>query len=133
MPPREQIAAELGIQVRAEHVAMTKKIYDTIESEVLHLHSLHRGSTCAVYLDLPTGRAVLTSDLPRGLLEPLAQKYPDLIELKVGSIRNDIVEKARIAALEKLGHQSFDAGEVKRAHPGPSLVEAHAELQRLAC
>lgn len=89
MLPREQIATELETEVRAEHVDMTKEIYDSIESEVVHLHSLHRGSTYAVYLDLPTGRAVLSSDLPRGVLEPLLQKYPDLIEFMAGSIRTD--------------------------------------------
>lgn len=93
MPSREQIAAELQTQVRVQHVDMTKAIYDTIESEVAHLHALHRGSTFAIYLDLPTGRAALTSDLPHDVLEPLVRKYPDLIEFKAGSIRRDVANQ----------------------------------------
>jgi hypothetical protein len=93
VPPREQIAAELKTRVRVERVEMTKGIYSRIESDVARLHSRHRGSTYALYLDLPTARAVLISDLPSAELEPLIQKYPDLVEFKAGSIRTDIGER----------------------------------------
>lgn len=93
VPPSEQIAAELKTQVRVERVGMTKEIYSRIESDVARLHSRHQGSTYALYLDLPTARAVLISDLPRAELEPLIQKYRELIEFKAGSIRTDIGER----------------------------------------
>jgi hypothetical protein len=89
VPSREQTAAELQTEVSMKQVGMTKGIYASIESEVAHLHALHGGSTYAVYFDLLTGRAVLTSDLPHDALEPLLQKYSDLLEFKRGSIRTD--------------------------------------------
>lgn len=89
VPTRKQTATELGTEVRIKQVEMTKDDYDSIESEVARLHGMHRGSTYSVYLDLVTGRAVLSSDLPQDTLEPLLQKYSDLLEFKRGSIRTD--------------------------------------------
>lgn len=89
----DQMATNLQQHVRVQRVDMTRAIYGVIESEVAHLHSQHRGSTFAIYLDLPTGRAVLTSDLPRGVLEPLLRKYPALIEFTAGSIRTDAAKQ----------------------------------------
>jgi hypothetical protein len=89
-PPSDQIATQLQARVRVEHAAMTRETYNSIETEVAHLHSERRGSTYAIYLDLPSGKAVLSSDLPSDVLQPLMRKYDGLIELRSGSIRLDL-------------------------------------------
>lgn len=93
MPPRARIPTEFAGRVRVEQVEMTKEIYAAIESEAAQLHAQHRGSTYAVYLDLPAGKADLTSDLPRDVLTPLAEKYAGLVEIHAGSIRTDAAKQ----------------------------------------
>lgn len=88
----DQIATELQARVRVEHAAMTRETYNSIETEVAQLHSQRRGSTYAIYLDLPTGKAALTSDLPSDVLQPLMRKYDGLIQLQPGSIRLDVTK-----------------------------------------
>lgn len=92
IPSPDQMTRELHVPIRIASIAMTQERYNAIEADAAHLHALHPGSTYAIYLDLPTGKARLTSDLPLPVVQPLLQKYPHLIELDAGSIHTDVTD-----------------------------------------